>query len=282
MDYVNLGRTGVKVSRICLGCMSYGVPPAGPLRPGSNAWSLNEEQSQPFFRQALDAGNQFLRHRERLLDRRQRARARPLPEGQCKARRHGDRDQAERRDARWPQRRRTLAQGDFFRDRRIAAPPGHRLRRSLPDPSLGQHHPDRGDAGGAQRCGARGQGALSGRFVHVGVAVLQGALPRRPAWLVALRHHAAPLQPALPRGGARDVAPLSRPGHRRAAVESAGARQAGSSVGRGGDQALRLRRLRQVALCQDGWRRTSAWWTGSANWPARAELRGRRLLWPGC
>src|ERR1035437_6536731 len=59
MEYVNLGRTGVKVSRICLGCMSYGVPPAGPLRPGSNAWSLNEEQSQPFFRQALDLGINF-------------------------------------------------------------------------------------------------------------------------------------------------------------------------------------------------------------------------------
>jgi aryl-alcohol dehydrogenase-like predicted oxidoreductase len=59
MEYVNLGRTGVKVSRICLGCMSYGVPPEGPLRPGSNAWSLNEEQSQPFFRQALDAGINF-------------------------------------------------------------------------------------------------------------------------------------------------------------------------------------------------------------------------------
>jgi 1-deoxyxylulose-5-phosphate synthase len=60
MEYVNLGRTGVKVSRICLGCMSYGVPPAGqPLRPGSNAWSLNEEQSDPFFRQALDAGINF-------------------------------------------------------------------------------------------------------------------------------------------------------------------------------------------------------------------------------
>ena len=59
MEYVNLGRTGVKVSRICLGCMSYGLPPEGPLRPGSNAWSLNEEQSEPFFRQALDAGINF-------------------------------------------------------------------------------------------------------------------------------------------------------------------------------------------------------------------------------
>ena len=59
MDYVNLGKTGVKVSRICLGCMSYGVPPTGTLRPGSNAWSLNEAESQPFFRQALDAGINF-------------------------------------------------------------------------------------------------------------------------------------------------------------------------------------------------------------------------------
>ncbi len=59
MEYVNLGKTGVKVSRICLGCMSYGVPPAGELRPGSQAWSLNEEESQPFFRQALELGINF-------------------------------------------------------------------------------------------------------------------------------------------------------------------------------------------------------------------------------
>jgi 1-deoxyxylulose-5-phosphate synthase len=59
MEYVNLGKTGLKVSRICLGCMSYGVAPAGPLRPGSHAWALNEEQSRPFFRQALDLGINF-------------------------------------------------------------------------------------------------------------------------------------------------------------------------------------------------------------------------------
>ncbi len=59
MEYVNLGKTGLKVSRICLGCMSYGVPPAGELRPGSQAWSLNEAESQPFFRQALDLGINF-------------------------------------------------------------------------------------------------------------------------------------------------------------------------------------------------------------------------------
>src|SRR6202453_4795331 len=59
MEYVNLGKTRLKVSRICLGCMSYGVAPARPLRPGSHAWALNEEQSQPFFKQALDLGINF-------------------------------------------------------------------------------------------------------------------------------------------------------------------------------------------------------------------------------
>jgi aryl-alcohol dehydrogenase-like predicted oxidoreductase len=59
MEYVNLGRTGLKVSRICLGCMTYGMPPEGTLRPGSHAWSLNEEQSRPFFQQALELGINF-------------------------------------------------------------------------------------------------------------------------------------------------------------------------------------------------------------------------------
>src|ERR1700727_776076 len=58
MEYVNLGETGLKVSRICLGCMSYGVVPT-VIRPGSHAWALNEEQSQTFFKQALDLGINF-------------------------------------------------------------------------------------------------------------------------------------------------------------------------------------------------------------------------------
>jgi aryl-alcohol dehydrogenase-like predicted oxidoreductase len=54
MDYVNLGRSGLKVSRICLGCMSYGEPARG-----MQAWSLDEAASRPFFRQALEAGINF-------------------------------------------------------------------------------------------------------------------------------------------------------------------------------------------------------------------------------
>ena len=54
MDYVNLGHSGLKVSRLCLGCMSYGEPGRG-----LQSWSLGEEASRPFFRQALEAGINF-------------------------------------------------------------------------------------------------------------------------------------------------------------------------------------------------------------------------------
>jgi aryl-alcohol dehydrogenase-like predicted oxidoreductase len=54
MDYVNLGATGLKVSRICLGCMSYGLK-----ERGGHSWALDEETSRPFFRQALEAGINF-------------------------------------------------------------------------------------------------------------------------------------------------------------------------------------------------------------------------------
>ena len=59
MEYVNLGKTGLKVSRICLGCMTYGEPATGELKGGRHAWALNEEESQPYFRQALDLGVNF-------------------------------------------------------------------------------------------------------------------------------------------------------------------------------------------------------------------------------
>ncbi len=59
MDYVNLGKTGLKVSRICLGCMTYGSPATGEPKGGRHYWALNEDESRPFFRQALDLGINF-------------------------------------------------------------------------------------------------------------------------------------------------------------------------------------------------------------------------------
>jgi aryl-alcohol dehydrogenase-like predicted oxidoreductase len=59
MNYVNLGKTGLKVSRVALGCMTYGAPTTGEPKAGRHAWSLNEEESQPFLRQALELGINF-------------------------------------------------------------------------------------------------------------------------------------------------------------------------------------------------------------------------------
>lgn len=54
MDYINLGSTGLKVSRLCLGCMTYGIP-----ERGNHAWTLNEEASRPFIQKALELGINF-------------------------------------------------------------------------------------------------------------------------------------------------------------------------------------------------------------------------------
>lgn len=52
MEYTNLGRTGLKVSRICLGCMSFGSPQ-------SRKWMLGEEQSRPIIKKAVEEGVNF-------------------------------------------------------------------------------------------------------------------------------------------------------------------------------------------------------------------------------
>jgi len=54
MNFLNLGKSGLKVSRLCLGCMSYGVP-----ERGAHPWTLNEELSRPYIKRALEAGINF-------------------------------------------------------------------------------------------------------------------------------------------------------------------------------------------------------------------------------
>jgi len=51
MEYVNLGKTGLRVSRICLGCMSFGI--------AKRNWHLDEEQSRPIIQRALELGINF-------------------------------------------------------------------------------------------------------------------------------------------------------------------------------------------------------------------------------
>jgi 1-deoxyxylulose-5-phosphate synthase len=52
MEYARLGKTGLKISRIGMGCMSFG-------NPGFHQWTLDEEAAQPFFRQAVELGVTF-------------------------------------------------------------------------------------------------------------------------------------------------------------------------------------------------------------------------------
>ena len=54
MEYVKLGTTGLDVSRLCLGCMTYGDP-----QRGFHEWTLTEESSRPLLKQAVEAGINF-------------------------------------------------------------------------------------------------------------------------------------------------------------------------------------------------------------------------------
>ncbi|CAM2196431.1 1-deoxyxylulose-5-phosphate synthase YajO [Paraburkholderia kururiensis] len=54
MDYVRLGSTGLEVSRLCLGCMTYGVS-----ERGNHSWTLDEDRSRPLIREAIEAGINF-------------------------------------------------------------------------------------------------------------------------------------------------------------------------------------------------------------------------------
>ena len=54
MDYVKLGATGLDVSRLCLGCMTFGEPDRG-----NHTWTLGQEASRPILRKAVEAGINF-------------------------------------------------------------------------------------------------------------------------------------------------------------------------------------------------------------------------------
>ncbi len=150
MDYARLGATGLEVSRICLGCMSYGDPDRG-----NHEWSLDEDEARPFIRRALEAGiNFFDTANAYSAGSSEEIVGRALPTS-------ASRDEVVlATKVHMPQRpgpnggglrRKAIMQ----RDRREPAPARHRLRRPLPDPPLGHHTPDRGDARGAAR---RGEG----------------------------------------------------------------------------------------------------------------------------
>ena len=201
MDYVRFGSTGLTVSRLCLGCMTYGDP-------GWREWVLDEEASRPFIREASRSGINFfdtadmysLGKSEEVLGRALKDMARrdevviatkvfnpmgPKPNQKGLSRKHI----LEAIDA-------SLKRlGTDYVDLYII----HRF-----DPNT----PDRGDHRGAGRCRARRQGALSWRVLDVGLAVHEDGGPAARKRLRPVCVHAELRQPDLPRGGARDAAPV--------------------------------------------------------------------------
>ena len=169
MEYVNLGSTGLRVSRVCLGMMSYGQHESRP-------WALDEAAAEPIVRRAVEGGDHLLRHRGRLQRRSERGRHRPrccsgssaCARSTCVATKVHGRTMPGENGAR------SLAQAHPRLDRRVAAAARARLRRPLPDPPLGPADADRGDDGGAARRREGGQGALHRRQQHVRLAVRQG------------------------------------------------------------------------------------------------------------
>ena len=172
MQYVNLGSTGMRVSRVCLGMMSYGQP----REPGMGARRGRGRADREASRRGRD---HVLRHRRCLQRRPERGAdrssdAQPVRDARGVRRRDEGVGPVDARRERLG----AFAQAHHGFDRRVPEAARARLRRSLPDPSLGLDHADRGDDGRAsRRCEGR-QGALHRRQQHVRVAVREGAVGR--------------------------------------------------------------------------------------------------------
>ncbi len=105
MNFTNLGKTGLKVSRLCLGCMSFGVPDRG-----MHAWTLDEEQSRPFIKRALELGINFFDTSNSYSDGTSEEILGPGDPGLRPARRGRDRDQGLLPGPEGPERPRPVAE----------------------------------------------------------------------------------------------------------------------------------------------------------------------------
>ena len=148
MQYVNLGTTGLRVSRVCLGMMSFG---ANADRP----WALAEAEAEPIIRRAVEGGITFFdtadvynggesevvtgRVLSKLLSREELVVATKV---------HGRTMPGE--NGRGLSRKHIMASIDA-----LAAPARAGLRRPLPDPPLGSADADRGDDGRARTTSSR-------------------------------------------------------------------------------------------------------------------------------
>ena len=196
MDYVRLGKTGLKVSRLCMGCMSFGTP-GGATHP----WVLPEEEAQPFFRKAVESGINFFDTANHYNFGDSEKITGQGAENLRQARRDRGGDQGRPQDERRrpPQHKRDVAQACVRPDRPVALSPWHGLCRHALCPQARSRHRIRRDARSAAGGHPGGQGALCRRLVDVGLAVRQVARNAEGAGLPAIRRHAEFLQSGLSR-----------------------------------------------------------------------------------
>ena len=210
----------LKVSRICLGAMTY-----GSSEMASRGCST-KHASRPFIKRALELGINFFDTADMYSRRRQRGSARPRARRNSRrAIRSSSRPRPSGRSGRRPQRSRACrASISSMRSTARSGASGvdyvdlYQIHRFDPDTPIEETL----DAAARHREGR--EGALHRRVEHVGVAVREDALRGGSPRLDAFRLDAEPLQPRLPRGRARDDAALFRGGYRRDSVEPAGER----------------------------------------------------------
>ena len=213
MDYRPLGRTGVQVSKLCLGTMMFG------------AWgNTDHDDSIRIIHARAGRRDQLRRHRRRLLRRRVRGDRRQGAQGPPRRRRAGD--EVLRADGRRPQPPRRLAPLDHRRGRELAAAARHRLDRPLPDAPPRPGHRHRRDARRADRPRPAGQGPLHRLLVVLRRADRRGAVDGARAAPGALPHRAAALLAAGPRHRARRAADRAAPRHGHPHLQPAGRRLA--------------------------------------------------------
>jgi aryl-alcohol dehydrogenase-like predicted oxidoreductase len=159
MQTTKLGRTGLDVSRLCLGCMSYGEPDRG-----NHSWTLGEAASRPFLKKALDLGINFFDtanvysagSSEEIVGRALLGYAR---RGEIVIA-----TKVNQAHAQGPERHGSVEEGDLRRDRRQPEAARHRLRRPLPDPPLGRHGADR------ETLEALNDVVRAGKALHIGAS----------------------------------------------------------------------------------------------------------------
>ena len=277
MKYGPLGRSGLIVSRICLGGNSWGAK-------GRRGWGKFDEAEAPaYFKRALDVGITFfdtadnynagrseeimgatlmkmVKREEIVLSTKVGIRQSPAPNDVGTGRKH------------------LMASIDA-----AAQAPADRLHRRLPGPPARSAHADGRDHVLARPARALGQGALHRRLDHAGLQVRPDGDDRRLEGLCPADRHAEPLQHDPARGRARDEPAVPRAGRRAHSLFAAGARLPGRQPQQGRrrrHRALEERRAgpgRHLSRLRLGDRRAAEEGRG------RARMRRRRRpRSPGC